>query len=80
MRLLSIVILTFALLLGITFAILNSEFVVVRYYVGSQSLPLSVLMLLAWVFGVTVGLIVTFPKVFKLKMELRRLRRERGLQ
>lgn len=79
MRLFSIVILTFALLIGITFAILNSEFVMVRYYLGTKSMPLSVLLLLVWVFGITVGLVFSFPKVLKLQMELRRLRRERGI-
>lgn len=78
MRLLSILVLSFALLLGITFAVLNSEFVVVRYYIGTQSIPLSVLMLLMWIFGIAIGLLATFPKFLKLKLELRRLRRERG--
>ncbi len=77
MRLLSIITLTFAVLLGVSFAILNAGFVTVHYYVGTKSLPLSLLILGAWIFGVIVGLLISAFKVIGLRMELRRQHRVR---
>ena len=76
MRLLSILILLFALIIGLSFAVLNSETVVVKYYVGNASMPLSVLILGVWVFGILIGLLANFLKILKLKWEVRRLSRE----
>lgn len=76
MRLVSIIVLAVAAILGVSFALLNSDLVMVRYYVGAHSVPLSVLMLIVWVFGITIGLLVSFPKIIRLRMEVRRLRRE----
>ncbi len=78
MRLLSIITLTFAVLLGVSFAILNAEPVTVHYYVGTKSVPLSVLILGAWIFGVIIGLLVSAFKIIGLKMELRRQHRAHG--
>lgn len=78
MRLLSIITLTFAVLLGVSFAILNAGFVTVHYYVGTKSLPLSLLILGAWIFGVIVGLLISAFKIIGLRMELRRQHRVRG--
>ena len=78
MRVLSLLFLTFAVLLGISFAILNSDLVTVHYYVGVQKVPLSFLMLGVFILGIAIGFIVSFPALFKLKMELIRLNRGRG--
>lgn len=78
MRLLSIITLTFAVLLGVSFAILNADFVTIHYYVGAKSVPLSVLILGAWIFGVVIGLLISAFKILGLKMELRRQHRVRG--
>jgi putative membrane protein len=77
MRLLSIITLTFAVLLGVSFAILNAGFVTVHYYVGTKSLPLSLLILGAWIFGVIVGLLISAFKIIGLRVELRRQHRVR---
>jgi len=71
MRLLSLIVLTFAALLGISFAVLNAGPVVVNYYIGSQTFPLSVLILGVLVLGILVGWIVSFLTILKLKMKLR---------
>ena len=76
MRLLSLVTLLFALIIGLSFAVLNSESVLVRYYIGSVNVPLSVLILGVWVFGIIIGLLASFPKILKLKWEIRRRDRE----
>ena len=78
MRVLSLLFLTFAVLLGVSFAILNSDLVTVHYYVGVQKVPLSVLILGVFVLGIVIGLMVSFPRLLKLRMELRRLNRGRG--
>ncbi len=78
MRLLSLLILTFAVLLGISFAILNADLVTVHYYIGVQQVPLSILILSVLVLGIVIGLIVSFPTLVRLRMELRRVNRERG--
>ncbi|HQY22784.1 MAG TPA: LapA family protein [Gammaproteobacteria bacterium] len=75
MRLLSIITLTFAVLLGVSFAILNAGFVTVHYYVGTKSLPLSLLILGAWIFGIIVGLLISAFKIIGLRMELQRQHR-----
>ncbi|HXH55361.1 MAG TPA: LapA family protein [Gammaproteobacteria bacterium] len=78
MRLLSIITLAFAVLLGVSFAILNAGFVTVHYYVGTKSVPLSLLILGAWIFGIIVGLLISAFKIVGLRMELRRQHRVRG--
>jgi len=77
MRLLSILFLAFALIIGVSFGVMNSDKVIVHYYLGAANVHLSALMLGVWIFGIVVGLLATFPKYLKLKLELRRLRRER---
>jgi putative membrane protein len=76
MRLLSLVCLLFALIMGLSFAVLNAESVMVRYYIGSANMPLSVLILGIWVFGIVIGILASFPKILRLKLEIRRLRRD----
>lgn len=78
MRLFSIITLTFAVVLGVSFAILNAGFVTVHYYIGAKSVPLSLLILSTWVFGVIVGLLISAFKILGLRMELRHQQRMRG--
>jgi uncharacterized integral membrane protein len=78
MRLLSVITLAFAILLGMSFAILNADFVTVHYYIGTKSVPLSLLILGAWIFGIIVGLLISAFKIVGLRMELRRQHRVRG--
>lgn len=73
MRFMSLIILTFVIIMGIGFSILNSEMVTVNYGIGTKSFPLSILMLGVWIFGILIGLLATYPKLLKLKMALRRL-------
>ncbi len=74
MRILSLIVLTFVVVIGISFSLLNSEMVTLHYYIGSERIPLSILLLVVWIFGILVGSLATYPKIFRLKMELRRLR------
>ncbi len=76
MRLLSLILLTLVILFGISFAVLNAEWVVVNYYVGVEKVPLSVLILGTWIFGILIGSLISLPSILKLKLELRRFHRE----
>lgn len=78
MRLLSLLALTFAVVLGVTFAVLNAEQVTINYFLGTKQIPLSILILGVWVFGIAIGLLASSYTVLKLKVELRRLRRIHG--
>lgn len=75
-RLVSFIAFIVVALLGVTFAILNSDIVSIHYYLGTQRMPLSVLMLIALVVGVVIGLGACLPMVLRLKMEIRRLHRD----
>ncbi len=77
MRLLMLLVLGFVALLGVTFASLNAESVVVHYYIGIQKIPLSALVVGVLVLGVLIGLLASFPVILQLKMKLRRLSRQK---
>lgn len=74
MRILSYVFTLFLMLLGISFAVLNAEPVLINFYVGSSKLPLSLLLVLALIFGVVLGLIVSLTHYIRLKRANSRLR------
>jgi len=76
MRLLVLLALGFIALLGITFASLNAEPVLFHYYIGVQTLPLSILIIGFFIIGILLGILVSIPSIFRLKMEARRLRRQ----
>lgn len=78
MRVLSLILLTFASLLGVSFAILNSELVTIHYFLGVAEIPLSVLVLGIWVVGILLGVLASSFTILKLKMELHRARRDHG--
>jgi putative membrane protein len=63
-------------ILGVTFAILNSSLVTVHYYVGIKQLPLSLLLVIAFVVGLIVSFLIVFIKIVRLRTELRRLKKQ----
>lgn len=75
MRIFSILILSLIALFGISFAILNAHPVSVHYYIGARDVPLSLLLFLSLLLGILIGLFSLYPRIFKLKLENRRLRR-----
>lgn len=78
MRLLGILLLTLAVLIGVTFSVLNADPVLVHYYVGTKEIPLSILVIGVLVLGIIIGMFTSFPTVLRLKMEIRRLHRGQG--
>ncbi len=75
MRIFSILILSLIALIGISFAVLNAHPVKVNYYLGAEEMPLSLLLFLSLVVGIIIGLLSLYPRIVRLKLELRRLRR-----
>lgn len=74
MRLISLLILSMVAILGFSFALLNAQQVPIDYYVGTRDLPLSLLLVAAFVVGILLGLCLILPSHWRLKFELRRLR------
>lgn len=61
----------FASVLGIGFALLNSETVLVHYYVGTRAMPLSLLVLGALVVGLIMGCLSALPSILSAKFQKR---------
>ena len=74
MRILSYVILLVIIVLGISFATLNSEAVTLQYYIGHKTLPLSLLLVSVFATGCLLGILVGLGIVIRLKLKNFRLR------
>lgn len=67
MRIFSTIIVLAIILIGLTFAILNSSPVVLNYYFGQSEISLSLLLASTLGFGAAIGLLLFSPTFFKLK-------------
>lgn len=76
MRIISYIFLLLIVLLGVTFATLNSDVVPINYYVGHRNMPLSLLLVLVFTSGCILGILVTGWIFIKIKMKNRRLRKQ----
>lgn len=74
MRILSAFFFILLVLIGISFACLNAEPVIVNYYIGQSKLPLSILLVMTFGAGLLIGFIMLSFRVVKLKAKLRRLK------
>jgi len=72
-RILTYFIALIIILLGITFASLNSGPVTIHYYIGQHTFSLSLLLVLVFAAGSLLGLMVGFWLVLKLKVKNYRL-------
>lgn len=79
MRILTILFILFIILFGVTFAALNSDIVVINYYFGKDTLPLSLLLALTFAFGSLLTIIICAFLLFKAKLVNYRLRQKLGL-
>lgn len=75
MRIISFILIILIILLGVSFALLNSTSVSVNYYIGQRTLPLSLLIVYVFVIGCLVGLLVASWVILKSKVKIRRLRK-----
>jgi putative membrane protein len=73
MRLITWIIASVFILIVVSFACLNAETVKLHYYLGTQELPLSVLLIGSLIIGMLIGLVLSWIKIIKLKIQLRRL-------
>jgi putative membrane protein len=72
-RILTYLFILIVILLGITFASLNSGSVTINYYVGQHSFSLPILLVLVFAAGSLLGLCVGFWLLLKLKVKTYRL-------
>ncbi|MEE8428161.1 MAG: LapA family protein [Gammaproteobacteria bacterium] len=75
-RILGILLVLLAVILGISFAVLNAQAVAFNYYLGAGEVPLALIVVLALAGGVILGVIGSMFKVVGLANEARRLRRD----
>lgn len=73
MKIFSYLLICFVLLLGLTFACLNADYVDINYYFGKAHLPLSILVGFSFAAGGLLGLIAGFITFLKLKRQQYRL-------
>lgn len=73
MRMVTYVILALLLLVGITFACLNADPVLINYYFGKRTMPLSLLVVLTFTLGCLLGLLVGCIMTLKQKSKNYRL-------
>jgi len=64
------------IILGMSFAALNAVSVPINYYLGTLLLPLSVLLLIAFVLGSLVTILLICFKICQLKIANKALKRE----
>jgi len=64
------------ILLGVSFALMNSRSVEVHYLAGKIEIYLPLLMLIELVIGALLGVIAMLPKIFKLKAVIRKSRQQ----
>ncbi len=74
MRIISYFFLLVIVLFGVTFAALNSDTVVIDYYLGKSSLPLSLLLVSSFASGCLIGMIAALGLLIRSKMKAHRLR------
>jgi lipopolysaccharide assembly protein A len=68
MRIITYILILLIVILGITFALLNHSPVTFNYYLGQQTLPLSMLLIISFALGTLLGLLVSLWVYIKLKI------------
>jgi putative membrane protein len=74
MRIFSFLLLILLILIGISFATLNSATVTINYYIGQRTLPLSLLVIVVFGIGGLIGILTTSWITLKLKIKTYRLK------
>jgi len=72
MKIFSYIMVILVILLGVTFAMMNTSPVTLNYYVGTSDISLSLLLVLVLFIGVLLGVIFMSSKLLKEKYENRR--------
>ena len=74
MRIVMMIVYLVAIILGISFAILNASSVTIDFYFTTIKMPISMFMFLMLGIGIIVGFLVYLPKSLRLKYEIRNLK------
>lgn len=74
-RLVDLVAITIIAVLGLSFAILNTDVVQLNYYFASIRVPLSLLLIMVLFVGALLGALSTVGILLRQRAEIRRLRR-----
>jgi len=75
-RLVGFVFLVVLVVLGLSFAVLNSQPVSLNYYFGYRDIPLSMIVVLSLAGGAMIAVLVSASLILRLKTRVARLRRQ----
>ena len=75
-RLVGFLFLLVLVVLGLSFAVLNSQKVSLNYYFGYLDIPLSMIVVLSLATGAVIGVLVSAGLMLRLKAQTRQLRRK----
>lgn len=78
-RFLAIVVILFVSFIGLAFAVLNAESVEVKYYLGTVSLPLALLLVITLLIGAVMGGLASIGYLLHQRQESSRLRKKLSL-
>ena len=78
-RIISYLLVLIIIFIGVTFAILNSETVAVNYYFDRSTIPLSLIIVIAFAIGCLIGMFIGLCFVIKAKMRNYRLHQRLSL-
>ncbi len=67
MRIITYLFWIFIILIGVSFAVINSHMVVIHYYIDSVNVYLPLLLLIELVIGAVLGIIAMLPAYLKMK-------------
>jgi lipopolysaccharide assembly protein A len=68
LRIISYIFILLIILLGVSFASLNSQVVDFNYYINTQTMPLSVLLAGTFTIGCLIGIVVCLWMIIKIKL------------
>lgn len=75
LKIIYIAVIVLLVITGLVFAVLNAEPVQFNYYFDSLSIPLSLSMLVAMIFGAILGVLASAGVILRHKREIARLRK-----
>lgn len=76
MRIISTIVAAAIVVVGLTFAVLNSAPVSLNYYFGTRTFSLSILLALTLGLGAFIGILLTTPALLRLKRGNQKLKRQ----
>ena len=75
-RVIGLIFILVLLVFGLSFAVLNAEPAQINYYFGIRQMPLSLVLVIAFVIGALFGAVINVGMILRLKRQIFRLRKE----